>query len=195
MARFRARTRGLIIMRVAASTAALLFGAALAVGGCTAPEASTPPPPHGPVTQGFPNHWKLPPPAGPVTHGFPNPWKLPPPPPPAPTAGAVDEHETTTPDNSDGQSTEESATTENTTGEGSSEFSGYTCEPDATAAFEDPDNPNTVTNKACGYTGEDGQEHNADPWIEDQLNPGNDAYREFCSQQTEKPQGCLEQGF
>lgn len=45
----------------------------------------------------------------------------------------------------------------------------YTCQPDAPATFGDPNHPNRITNKACGYTGSDGKPHSHDPWIEGQL--------------------------
>ncbi len=48
-------------------------------------------------------------------------------------------------------------------------FSGYTCEPTADARFDNPANPNELTNKSCGYTDTAGQERSNDPWIDDQL--------------------------
>ena len=52
------------------------------------------------------------------------------------------------------------------------EFSGYSCDLSSPPAFENPAAPNEITNRACGYTDEYGTEHNADPWIEDQLRSG-----------------------
>ncbi|HEV7470814.1 MAG: hypothetical protein JWP64_5259 [Pseudonocardia sp.] len=45
----------------------------------------------------------------------------------------------------------------------------YTCEPDATPRFEDPAEPDTITNKACGYTDENGRARSLDPWVDGQL--------------------------
>jgi hypothetical protein len=45
----------------------------------------------------------------------------------------------------------------------------YTCEPDATPRFEDPAEPDTITNKACGYTDENGHARSLDPWVDGQL--------------------------
>lgn len=48
-------------------------------------------------------------------------------------------------------------------------FTGYTCEPNANARFDNPANPHELTNKSCGYTDEQGQERSHNPWIDDQL--------------------------
>ncbi|MEV0083136.1 hypothetical protein [Saccharopolyspora sp. NPDC050642] len=50
-----------------------------------------------------------------------------------------------------------------------------TCEPDAAPRFDDPDNPNAITNKACGSVDGNGTARSADPWIDDQLTATRDA--------------------
>lgn len=50
-----------------------------------------------------------------------------------------------------------------------------TCEPYAAPRFDDPNNPNTITNKACGSVDGNGNARSADPWIDDQLTATRDA--------------------
>ncbi|MCW0214771.1 MAG: hypothetical protein OJJ54_15545 [Pseudonocardia sp.] len=45
----------------------------------------------------------------------------------------------------------------------------YTCEPGAVPRFEDPAEPDTITNKACGYVDGNGNARSLDPWIDGQL--------------------------
>lgn len=47
----------------------------------------------------------------------------------------------------------------------------YTCDLDEPVKT-DPAHPNEIINRACGYIGNDGQEHSHDPWIEGQLEYG-----------------------
>jgi hypothetical protein len=45
----------------------------------------------------------------------------------------------------------------------------YTCDLQAPPRFEDPANPDTITNRACGYTDDQGRQRSFDPWIDGQL--------------------------
>lgn len=44
----------------------------------------------------------------------------------------------------------------------------YTCDLNSPVKT-DPNHPNEIINRACGYTGSDGQKHSHDPWIEGQM--------------------------
>jgi hypothetical protein len=54
----------------------------------------------------------------------------------------------------------------------------YTCDLQSAPEFGDPAHPDEITNRACGYTDDQGRSRSYDPWIDGQLRaaatpPGN----------------------
>lgn len=47
--------------------------------------------------------------------------------------------------------------------------SSTSCDVGSAPKFDDPANPNEITNKDCGYTDSQGNSRSHDPWIDDQL--------------------------
>ncbi|MFR9801336.1 hypothetical protein ACL02T_03415 [Pseudonocardia sp. RS010] len=45
----------------------------------------------------------------------------------------------------------------------------YTCDLQSPPEFGDPANPDTITNRACGYVDDQGRQRSFDPWIDGQL--------------------------
>ncbi|OLL71978.1 hypothetical protein Ae168Ps1_0351 [Pseudonocardia sp. Ae168_Ps1] len=43
------------------------------------------------------------------------------------------------------------------------------CDLDGPPRFDDPQNPEMITNRDCGYVDDQGRERSRDPWIDDQL--------------------------